>query len=84
MAKRGRIATPVHLIQEHQCIELDNQLIIRISRIEQVNLIRKDAYRPHKGGYMLYTYADRIALFFEDEALVDLVDESTLTHVPFD
>jgi hypothetical protein len=33
---------------------------------------------------MLYTYADRIALFFEDDALVDLVDESTLTHVPFD
>jgi hypothetical protein len=84
VTKRGRIATPVHLIKEHQCIELDSQLIVRISRIERLNLIRKDSYEPHKSGYMLYTYADRIALFFEDDALVDLVDESTLTHVPFD
>jgi hypothetical protein len=52
MARRGRIATPIELIQETQCIELDNQLIIRISTKERVAVMR-DADEPLREGYML-------------------------------
>jgi hypothetical protein len=85
MAKRGRTATPVELLKPHQCIEIDNQHILRISKIEPC-MVRK----PENGtpivlvGWLLSTYNNTVQLFFEDHALVDLVDESTLTQVPFD
>jgi hypothetical protein len=86
MAKRGRTATPIELIEEGQCIELEGQLIIRVSTKEKVIVQRYygDAGDDITQGYMLGTYRDRIRVFFEDDALVDLVDESTLTHVGTD
>lgn len=78
MPKRGRIATPVELIKPGQCIELDGQLIIRVSKWEWLQTVNKGTL------VMLSTYADRIQLVFDPEALVDLVDESTLTRTPGD
>jgi hypothetical protein len=86
MAKRGRTATPIELIEEGQCIELEGQLIIRVSTKEKVTVERyyeQAGDQPVK-GYMLRTYNDRLQVFFESHSLVDLVDESTLTHVGTD
>ena len=86
MAKRGRIATPVELIQPNQCIEIDNQHIVRISAIYETTVRKVDHTGLVTGedGIMLCTYRDQIQLFYPAHSLVDLVDESTLTHTPFD
>jgi hypothetical protein len=71
------------MIKPGQCIELDSQFIIRISTIEPIAIIPAGGEHLQE-GFMFNTYANRIRLFFEPDDLVDLVDESTLTQLPFD
>jgi hypothetical protein len=85
--KKGRTATPIELVEEGQCIELEGQLIIRVSTKEKVRVTRSSGGffdGVPEEGYMLRTYNDRLQVFFESHSLVDVVDESTLTHVGTD
>jgi hypothetical protein len=83
MAKRGRIATPVEMLKPHQTIEVDHQFMFRIGHIQRV-MVFDMVEGTEKTGYVIHNYGSVVQAFFEEYTLVDLVDESTLTHVPFD
>jgi hypothetical protein len=83
MAKRGRIPTSVKMIRKHQTIEPDHGIMIRVNDITPV--IMFDTLKGEDvPGLLFSTYNNTVRLFFPENALVDLVDESTLTQVPFD
>lgn len=75
MAKPGRTATMVEHIKPQQCIEIDSQHIFRISTITPAVLTPEG--KPERAGYILSTYREYVQFWFEEHALVDVVDTHT-------
>lgn len=83
MAKRGRTPTHPSEVQQHQTIEINSQHLYRISTIERV-MVFDMVTGAEVTGYMLSTYNGQVKFFFTNSDEVMIVDESTLTQLPFD
>jgi hypothetical protein len=85
MTKRGRTPTPPGEVKPHDTIEVEGTHLFRISTVAEVEVYNEND-GTYKAGWILSTYRNQVQFYFDNNADTEVmvVDESTLTHTPFD